>query len=90
MSSFFYIVATVYVMATGAPADTTGTKEYFRHQFQTLDECKAYLNSDDFAVHRQELAGMFVSKFGAENVPKLTITASCEEQKATGGDEGKI
>ena len=90
MSSFFQIVATVYIMVAGAPADTTGSKSYFQHPFETLEECKAYLNSDEFAVHRTELAQMVVHRFDADHVPKLTITAQCEEQKAKGGDEVKI
>jgi hypothetical protein len=90
MSSFFQIVATVYAMVAGAPADTIGSKSYFHHPFETMEECKAYLNTDEFAVHRTELAEMVVHRFGPDHVPKLTIVAACEEIKARGGDEGKI
>ena len=90
MSSFFFIVATIFVVTAGTPTNPDGDKRFFRHHFETMDECKAFLNSDEFAARRTELAGLYVSKFDADHVPKLTILAQCEEYKAKGGDEGKI
>jgi len=95
MSHFFYIVATVYVMLAGKPADTEGTKQYFQHKFETMDECKAFLNRDDFAQHRQKLTEMFVRRFPADQVPQITIVTECGEKKpapdfSNAKDDGSI
>ena len=90
MSSLVFIVATAFISLAGAPADTQGTKFGFHHPFITMDECKAYLNTDEFAVHRTELVQMIVHRFDEDHVPKVTIMAVCEVKEAKGGDEGKI
>ena len=78
MTVFFYIVATVYISLAGAPADTTGSKTYLQAKFETMDQCKTYLDSDAFHTNRTQLAEMLITKF-KEPLPKLTIAAVCEK-----------
>lgn len=88
MTSFFVIAATVYLMIAGKPVDPAGEKQYLQIKFQTMEECKALLDSAQFPGYRAVLAAMYRNKIPENG--SIAITAVCEPAKAKAADDGSL
>ena len=73
-AAFFTVVATIFALVNGQPA-TTPEKLYNPAHFETMDQCRDWIGSEDFKTAREAL-GHLVERTYA---PGTVFTVACEQ-----------
>jgi hypothetical protein len=72
---FFTVVATIFTLVNGQPAATSADKLYNPAHFETMDQCRDWMGSEDFKTAREALGHLVERTYD----PGTVFTVACEE-----------
>ena len=73
MNEFFMVVASIFVLVNGQPA-AEPDKLYNPAHFETMDQCRDWMGSEDFKTAREALGNLVARSYN----PDTVFSTACE------------